>query len=43
MIALQLKKQLADHKTKEPGVLEELPGDSKLLDRNEILRHLLGK
>jgi hypothetical protein len=44
MIALQLKKQLTDHKTKStPDEPEELEGDGKLFDRNEILNHLLGK
>jgi hypothetical protein len=44
IITLQIKKQLADHKTKtvdtEP---EELEGKGTVLDRNELLRHLLGK
>ncbi len=43
MINLQLKKQIADHKTKEPEQPEELEGEGRLLDRNDILAHLLGK
>jgi hypothetical protein len=43
IIELQIKKQIADHKTKgieEPDTLE---GKSQLLDRNELLNHLLKK
>lgn len=43
MITLQLKKQLADHKTKEVEQPEDLEGEGKMFDRNEILNHLLGK
>jgi len=43
MITLQLKKQLADHKTKTLAEPEELEGEGQLLDRNDILAHLLGK
>ena len=43
MVSLQIKKQLADHRTKEVEELEELDGEIVSLDRNEILNHLLGK
>jgi len=43
MISLQLKKQLADHKTKSAPEPEELEGSGHVLDRNELLDHLLGK
>jgi hypothetical protein len=43
MISLQLKKQLADHKTKSTPEPEDLEGQGHLLDRNAILDHLLGK
>jgi hypothetical protein len=45
IIALQIKKQLADHKTKSDikEVPEELEGKGTILDRNELLNHLLGK
>ena len=43
MITLQLKKQLADHKAKEPAEPEVLEGESKMFNRNDILRELLKK
>jgi hypothetical protein len=43
MITLQIKKQLADHKTKETEEPEDLEVEAKMFDRNELLNHLLGK
>jgi hypothetical protein len=45
MVNLQLKKQLADHKTKgeTPDDPEPLEGENKLIDRNELLKQLLQK
>lgn len=42
MINLQIKKQVADHKTKSVDEPEELQGGT-VLDRNELLAHLLDK
>jgi hypothetical protein len=43
MINLQIKKQLADHKTKENEKEEPEELEAKTFDRNELLNHLLGK
>ena len=40
MIALQIKKQVADHRT-EAGEPAELSGNARVFDRNEILQQLL--
>ena len=42
MINLQIKKQVADHKTKTTDEPAELEGGT-VLDRNELLAHLLAK
>lgn len=45
MVNLQLKKQLADHKTKteKPADGDVIPGEGMVLDRNDLLKHLLAK
>jgi hypothetical protein len=40
MISLQIKKQIADSKVKNENENESLDGQSKLLDRNELLKLL---
>ena len=43
MVTLQIKKQLADHKTKQQEEPEELEGKSDVFDRNDLLKRLLDK
>lgn len=43
MVTLQIKKQLADHKTKENEEPEPLEGKGDVFDRNDLLKRLLNK
>ena len=42
MIGLQIKKQIADNKVKSNDTAEPIDGAVTLMDRNEMLAHLLG-
>ena len=43
MVTLQIKKQLADHKTKISEEPEEIEGKVDVFDRNDLLKQLLKK